>query len=302
MFKFFVKILAFFSIIFLIDRTLGYSLDYMNSHQKSNYTKDLYYGLMQSKEDILIFGSSRAMNHYVPEVLEDSLQLTSYNCGYAGEGIVFHYGRIRKIFDRYQPKLIVYDIEPNFDIAVSPNDRFLDRIKPNANDSCVSNYIREFSYNEYLKTFSRLYCYNSLFYDIIKGYLTNSYKSQKGYIPLFGSNVHTAPTAGLETTTDTLKIKTIEKLIQLCNQRNVPLVFFSSPRYGWTTSEELVVVKDLCEKNGTPFYDFYSNNDMTCVDSFFFTSGHMNDIGARVYTSKIVPQIRKHLRKEYSNG
>ena len=302
MFKFLIKILAFFSIIFLFDRSLGYCLDYMNSHQKSNYTKDLYYGLMQSKEDILIFGSSRAMNHYVPEVLEDSLQLTSYNCGYAGEGIIFHYGRIRKIFNRYQPKLIVYDIEPSFDVAESPNERFLDRIKPNANDSCVSNYIKEFSNNEYLKTFSRLYCYNALFYDIIKGYFTISDLSQKGYVPLFGSDVRNAASAGLNSTTDTLKIKTIEKLIQLCNQRKVPLVFFSSPRYGWTTSEELVVVKDICKRSGTPYYDFYSNNDMTCVDSLFFTSGHLNDIGARVYTSRIVPQIRKHLRKEDNNG
>ena len=296
--KFILKIVLFFLLVFVLDCSIGYCLDYMNSHQKGNFTKDLYHGIMQSDEDILIFGSSRAMNHYVPKVIEDSLDLSCYNCGYAGEGAVFHNGRIRKILQRYSPKLIIYDIEPNFDIAISPNERFLDRIKPNANDSCVRNYIKEFSYDEYLKTFSRLYCYNALFYDILKGYFTFSDLSQKGYRPLFGSNAKNAPNAGKCTTVDSLKMKSIEEIIKTCQSHDIPLLFFSSPRYGWTTSEELESVKEICKKYNTPYYDFYSNNDMTRNDTLFFTSGHFNDNGAHYYTSKIIPIIKGHLHQK----
>lgn len=301
MFKFVSKIIVFFFLIFITDRSLGYFLDYMNSHQKGNYTKDLYYGLMQSHEDILIFGSSRAMNHYVPAVLEDSLGMTAYNCGYAGEGVVFHCGRLRKILQRYKPKLIIYDIEPLYDIKEGSNERFLDRIKPNANDSCISNYIKEYSYNEYLKTFSRSYCYNALFYDILKGFFTQSDLSIKGYRPLFGSYVKGAATAGVDLTIDTYKLQAIEKLIQLCHNNEVSLLLFTSPRYGWTTSEELVVIKQICEKYKVPFYDFYSNNEMTHDENLFFTSGHLNDVGARHYTSKIVSCIKETLDKN-TNG
>ena len=67
--KFILKIVLFFLLVFVLDYSIGYCLDYMNSHQKGNFTKDLYHGIMQSNEDILIFGSSRAMNHYVPNVI-----------------------------------------------------------------------------------------------------------------------------------------------------------------------------------------------------------------------------------------
>ena len=46
-----------------------------------------------TKADLLVFGSSRANHHYVPEVFEDSLKLTFYNTGKDGSGIfiTLHY-------------------------------------------------------------------------------------------------------------------------------------------------------------------------------------------------------------------
>ena len=298
MLKFLGKIFLFFMIIVLIDQIAGVCLDYMYSHQKGNFTKDLYYVLYQSKEDVLVFGSSRAMNHYVPSVIEDSIHLSAYNCGYAGEGAVFHAGRIRHILNRYSPKLIIYDVEPRYDIGESPNERFLDRLKPNANDSCISNYFKEFSFNEYLKSYSRLYCYNALFYDVLKGFVSESDLSLKGYRPLYGSNVNNSVSAEYVETIDSVKLKALESIIKICKHHDTKILFISSPRYGWVSSKELIPVKTICEKYNVPFYDFYSNNDMTHKEKLYYTSGHLNDDGDRYYTTRIIPYIRSVIQME----
>ena len=51
----------------------------------------------KSVDDILIFGSSRAVHHYNSSMIEDSLGMSCYNCGDDGNGIILSYGRLSMI-------------------------------------------------------------------------------------------------------------------------------------------------------------------------------------------------------------
>lgn len=57
--------------------------------------------------NILIFGSSRAAHHYVPSILSDSLDMSCYNCGMDGNGIIYGYGKLKTITARYYPKIVI---------------------------------------------------------------------------------------------------------------------------------------------------------------------------------------------------
>lgn len=167
-----LRLFYFAIILIIVDQVGGKIFDYMNEHQKGGYIQQLNYALNESHEDILIFGSSRCYNHYVPRIISDSLGMSCYNCGYEGEGILFHYGRIRKILNRYKPKLIIYDVEPYFDYLGADDEKYLKHLMPFvSSDTSIANYFKEISPMEYLKTRSKLYCYNTKFTDVIKGYM-----------------------------------------------------------------------------------------------------------------------------------
>lgn len=63
--KFIIRILTFFAVVAMIDVAFGYVCRYLNSHAKGGDTLNHYYIAKECDKDILIFGSSRCMHHYV---------------------------------------------------------------------------------------------------------------------------------------------------------------------------------------------------------------------------------------------
>ena len=86
--KYIRNILLFFVAIVVIDLLFGVVCQYLNDHSKGGGIKSRYYVCKESNEDVLIFGSSRAKHHYVPDIIEDSLSMTCYNTGEDGNGII----------------------------------------------------------------------------------------------------------------------------------------------------------------------------------------------------------------------
>lgn len=111
--KFIYKILAFLlPIIFL-----AYLSDFIISKKirasgagDFSVWEDIYNGRINS--DIVIYGSSRALNHINPVILEDEFHTTAYNLGMAGQHIWLQ--NLRHIeFLKYnkKPKVVIYSLD-----------------------------------------------------------------------------------------------------------------------------------------------------------------------------------------------
>lgn len=77
--KYIAKALLLFVLLFVADRGIGYGLKWMYFHQKG---EDYFYttkALDVQTADLVVLGSSRARNHYNPDVMEDSLHMSCYN-------------------------------------------------------------------------------------------------------------------------------------------------------------------------------------------------------------------------------
>ena len=85
--KYIAKIFIFFVIMVSLDVVVGVLSDYLVTNAKSGATQKSEYICEKTKEDILIFGSSRAVHHYNPLIIQDSLNMTCYNCGYDACGM-----------------------------------------------------------------------------------------------------------------------------------------------------------------------------------------------------------------------
>lgn len=113
------------------------------------------------EEDLLVFGSSRAVHHYNTDMLKDSLQMSSYNCGEDGQGIILNYGRLLMSLERHQPKVVIYDIIPEFDLCVGDNYRYIKWLKPHFDRDGIGEIVKSVDSNEPYKLYSNIYRYNS---------------------------------------------------------------------------------------------------------------------------------------------
>lgn len=291
--RFILYILLFFALIAVVDWGAGKGFDYCLNHLKGGQYHSLQYAMKETKADVLVFGSSRAINHYVPKVIEDSLGLTCYNCGFHAQGIIFQYGRLRYILNRYKPKMVIYDVEYNFDLAKGENERYLDMLKPYCSDTCIANYFKEYSLKEYLKNLSHLYRYNSNFINLSKDYLTHGTLSENGYEPLRKTMDYDVTMKEiLPIEVDSIKFSYLRKMILACKANHIPLIMLISPRYDAISSVVHQPIKDLCKEYGVLCKDYFTDSCFQSHKEYFANTTHLNEKGAIVYTSRVLIVIK----------
>lgn len=295
--KFIVNILVFFAIVAAIDFGIGYMGDYLTSHVRSGDTKRTYDLAMQDCHDVLILGSSRARHHYDTPFLSDTLGLDVYNAGYDGNGVVLAYGLLEMVLERYEPKLILYDVEPSFDIVVYEADnnhkRYVSRLKPYYRHKAVGSIIADVSIEEWYKVHSGMIRYNM---SLLTMYLDNfrpSKDTRKGFSPLYGEYDRESESNGGKSELDQFKLSYIEKIITLANSKNIPIAFVASPKYSQIESVVLRPVKEMCTKYGVDFFDYYADPSFQRKE-WFKEPMHLNVDGAKAF-SRVIARVTEQL-------
>lgn len=294
--KFINKLVLFFGLVVLTDILCGLCFDFLFAHAKSGSTERIAHIAEQTNEDILIFGSSRAVHHYDATMIEKSLGKSCYNCGFDGQGILLFYGLYQMINRRYRPKVIVYDIQPNFDYLKGDNIKYLKTLRPYYWNQKIRSYISDVDKIEAVKDVSSMYRYNGIgvqtLCDLskarvnnIKGYQPSESKMVKEPIVDDKPFVH-------DEKLDTVKIHYMEKLIRECKENGTKLIFVISPLYKRTNSIEYEPIRKIAKANGIPFIDntsfFGHNTEM----SYFSDAVHLTKEGASVYTERFIDQIK----------
>src|SRR5687768_4428964 len=77
-------------ILLALDFLFGLALDHFHSRMRGGERARAYYALNESTAEVYVFGSSRALYHYNPLILQDSLNMTVYNAGRSAQTILYH--------------------------------------------------------------------------------------------------------------------------------------------------------------------------------------------------------------------
>lgn len=298
--KYLINILVFFVIVAGIDICVGKAGDYFQSHAKGGDTRKTDDLVSKEQHDILIFGSSRACHHYDTPFLSDTFGMDVFNAGYDGNGVVLSYGLISLVLERYQPKLIIFDVEPSFDIIKYPadncNKRYINTLKPYYKNSGVASLIKGVSEEEYYKNYSGMMRYNTTIISKALDYMGGSAVVNKGYVPMYG--VYTGePEKKIQQVSeiDTYKLDCFANMIALVKSKNVPMMVVASPKYGVENTEELQPIIEVCEKNRVPFVDYYADSLFMSHKEWFNEPMHLNAEGARVFSGIISGIITSQL-------
>ena len=297
--KFLLHILLFFAIVGIVDVGIGICGRYLRSHAKGGITRQFDDLVMKDKHDVLVLGSSRAHSHYDTPFLSDTLGLDVYNAGYEGNGVILAYGILDLVLNRYSPRIVLFDVEPAFDVIVYQPDnndtRYINLLKPYYKDNDIPEIIKGVSREEWNKVQSGMIRYNTNILRMLADNVTNRGIEKCGFAPLNGKiekepeQEHQKPK---EYIIDELKLAFVEKLIDQCQSHNVTLIFVASPKYGKNTSD-LEPVKQIAEKRGVLFLDYYDDPIFLSHKDWFKEPMHLNKEGARVFSKILAKRLIK---------
>lgn len=297
--RFIIRLLVFLSLMFILDRGFGVAMKYLQEHAKGGYVGHHNYILNQANEDILIFGSSRAIHHYNPRIIEDSLGMSCYNCGQDGNGIVLFYGWWQIIKQRYKPKMIIYDVYPSFDMLAENNSKYLGWLRSEYNNDNVKRIFEDVDRTEKYKMQSMMYRFNSKFLQNLIDYVHPIFQiSHNGYLPLrreldkMKIRKHKVVD---KLNFDKNKLNYLELLMKETKSQGVKLVFVASPVWYGKSDKQFELLIELCHRQNVPFYNFSNDTCYVGHDEMFKDGAHLNDYGAGVFTKMIYQRILRNL-------
>lgn len=298
--KFLIKVAAFAVLLWMVDVWVGMGCRFFQSRAQGGDTGRLNYIADQMEEEVLVFGSSRAIHHYDPRILADSLGLSCYNCGRDGNGIIFSYGQYRLFRDRYVPRMIICDIYPSLDLdEKGDNEKFLAWLRYFYDRAGIDSIFWDVDAGERWKMRSMMRRYNERFVQVVSDVYRPLQSDIKGYRPVERTMDYEVEK---DTTKipkvypcDTLKMKYWRKLVADCKARGTHLVFVVSPIYQADSKSVFEPLQNLARKEGIPFLYHYDDSIFSGKRNYFYDSVHLNKEGAEVFTKLFASEVKKVL-------
>jgi|WetSurSiteA1Bulk_404760.scaffolds.fasta_scaffold01899_2 hypothetical protein len=267
---------------------------------------DLYKGEINS--DVVIYGSSRAWVQIDPKMINDSLHATAYNLGINGHSFNSQYFRHSLLLRlNRKPKIIIQTLditsfEKNSDLY-NP-DQYLPYMLDNR-EMQTSTY-NGFASIDYKVPVIRYYGKKEAFLEIIKLILrpeSNKVVRVRGYQAkelMWNDDLMLAQRklGSFEVKSDTSMIHTFENYLKECNQQNINIVFVFTPvfiegqKFVINWSEIMKLYYQLSKKYSIPYFD-YSSDSMSFHKEYFYNSGHLNKIGSKHITAKLINDLKE---------
>lgn len=295
--KFLLKSALFLGLLLLLDVAAGAVFSYMSHHARGGAYQRYNYITQETTDDILIFGSSRAMHHYNPRILTDSLGLTCYNCGQDGNGIILAYGWWQTIRQRHRPRIIIYEVTSGYDALECDNHQFLGWLKEVYDRDGIAEIFDDVDPTERWKMLSHLYRYNSKVHQLVADFVAPVHDVSNGFVPQYGELDplllrHAADREGAPQTYrfDSLKIAYLNRLID--ETSDIHLVFVVSPVWYGSNPAPLAPIRNLCRERGVPFIDFSGNPKYVHRNEYFKDGNHLNAVGADEFSRDLASELK----------
>lgn len=298
-FRKYLKYIVFFFVLILLDIWTGKQLSNLSKKQKRDTRiEQLLDGKIKS--DILILGSSIALNDYSPEIIKKNTGFTCYNLGISGSNPLFHETILDLILlNSHKPKIIIYNIDDY--AALYTKDGVVyrtDMLYPYAENDFVNKKINiELKRSQLATLVSNCYRQNINFINSVKYILKGQEKIDHriNNINEFGACLINKKTV----TSEVLHIKekinlnklTINELykqalsnIQIkCLKNNIKILFSFPPQYSKPTKGFYNMVTSFKEKNT----QIVNLSESLNSPRYFFDEEHLNIDGA-TYFSKLL--------------
>lgn len=295
-------------ILVVADRLLGTWLEHAFYKQKHGDDVVTRYTLDSTREDLLVFGSSRASHHYDVLMLDSLLQMSVYNCGRDEMGITYTSAVFPYAIERHKPKYVLIEVLPTELSAVGKSveiQRIATRLLPFAHrHPGLWPAIAAAGKMEVYKAWvSKIYPYNSLIGSIIQNTYTDFvHQTIRGYEPLHGAidsatfkPTHWMNMKSLTGVDSALKARLVS-VLDLAAENGIQAFVVISPFYyplHIDGNDSYEALPHIAAAHGAGFLDWSKDPRFQMHPELFYDDVHLNDSGARLYSGIIADTLKK---------
>lgn len=315
--KFLLRLAAFCVVLLVLDRIIGYGLKTVYFNQKAGQFSQTTYAIDSASQDVMVFGSSRAVRHYSTPILSKGLGLSCYNSGRDGQMIPYSTAVEEVTLNRHKPKLIILDINP-WELAVNPSkyEKLTILLPYGTKHPELVDYISEVSTFERYKLVSWVYPYNSSIFILATNALfaRSVKKDENGYLPLDGvmTPAYLAEyKAKMEARYQKIKVKKEEaepkgvayfkRFLDNTAKYNIKTMVVISPTILNNPFQldnqtlERGLVEDIAKKYpNVTFVDYSKDARFNYHPEKFSDEFHLNRYGSEEFTTSLVAYIKAH--------
>ncbi|KAF2342160.1 hypothetical protein DMB71_05355 [Flavobacterium tistrianum] len=277
-----LKILILTFILMLVMDNV-YSFFFLQSNKRDKI--GLIYNSPPREYDVVILGSSRANNHFVTQMFTDK-GLKAFNFGMQGSKL-FESDLVLKLLLEKKNKIknVIIDVDvtlktekksEGMSLRFLPylhNSEVIKKHFETQNDFNVIYYIPFF---RYLKFDTKIGFREMFFYALNK---KNKEQNNGGYSPLSPNNGKMPPEV---LNFQPKRNRYYEEIKKICKLNNIRLIAFMTPVC------ENAVGNDYFKKVNQIYPEIYNYENMVIEDKYFSNCGHMNDMGAKKFTARII--------------
>lgn len=311
--KVLIKISVSFAIFTILSLFFNFVLD--NGIAKTNlyeYKKfnDLKNGNIDC--DLLIIGSSRARNHYNTEIIDSILKVKTHNIGILASFLDYNLMTL-KLYLQFnkKPKAMILDLSiysmqdideirnVNQYVGIIDNENVFKTLVNKSNTIWFYRYIPLFKYvinREALQVaITSILDKDESPKTIPNGY-SNTDKKFDG--PEYNKFIESLAKGKETIKCESKRSNDLKNIIEICKKDNINLFIVFSPSYelffnNISNKEEIIkMYEEIAKDNNVIFWD-YSNNDICKNVDLFFDCDHLNNKGAKLFSSLLANDILK---------
>ncbi len=290
-------ILSVLAILLVVDVTLGAGSDcYMNRVTLPGDYRSIDYVVRECDDDIVILGSSVALNSLVPSIIEDSLAMSCFNGGANAQQLPYYLTMLDCLFSRYTPRLVILGLTPDECSTEGVGERY-NILAPyyHRGYSVIDSCMEQDDPVKRILLSSSMIRYNTIWWRILLyHFVTADNPGEKGYV---AKDVPPALPTLLNEQVDTItgeRMVQLERFIDMCRRHNTKLIVYFPPQYrrfSTTSNSSNVAVAKICERVGVKCVDDSQDTAFLAHPEWFYDDKHLNLNGAPVYTSRFIKHI-----------
>lgn len=296
-------------ITFPLDLIISYQLTKSKTYAYGEYSvwNDLYSGKINS--EIVVYGSSRAWVHIDPQMIEDSLGLSSYNLGINGHNFWLQYLRHKTLLKyNKKPKYIIlavdiYTLQKREDLYNL--DQFLPYMLFNQDIITFTSSFPGYSRFDYYLPLIRYFGRTKAIKQSIKNtlYSSNSELGRKkgfqGMEKEWNDDLVKAQKrmSYYDVKLNDSSIKLFENFLDECKENDIKVIFVYTPEYIEGQSfiknrkEIISLFENFANRHEILFFD-YSSDELCLKKEYFYNASHLNKTGAKIFTNKLIRDLK----------
>jgi hypothetical protein len=267
--------------------------------------------------EVVINGSSRALCHYDPRVIQQRTGLASYNIGMNASQTDFQLAMLKTYLkNNTKPRVVIQNLDM-FSFQITEKGSLYDPgyYMPYLDQRELYDFFKSIESHAWKWKYIPLYGYavEDMRFTWVWGLLgLAGYQGVEDYYLGFNPRPGTwtdefdrfkaAHKTGVNHPINSKGVQALEDIVKLCQENGIQIILCYSPTYYEMQELELNgleirgMFKELAQRRGVEFWD-YSDSNISRRKEFFNNSQHLNATGAEVFSLSVAERLSQHFAK-----